>query len=134
MAKLPKVELRIPETEFPQQRILTFDLILLKYNNDGAIFGIFLAKNYLYPVEIKDNIEYLARHIMMLSRTSITTTPISYNIKNTLIDGTLRVKREGSHVIDNSKGIVYNCTNWDVAEQLYNCLVYIQSKLWEHRL
>ena len=134
MAKLPKVELRIPETEFPQQKILTFDLILLKDGISGAIFGIFLAKNYLYPVEIKDNIEYLARHIMMLSRTSITTTPISYNIKNTLIDGTLRIKREGSHVIDNSKRIVYNCLNSDVAEQLYNCLIYIQSKLWEHRL
>ena len=134
MAKLPKVELRIPETEFPQQKILTFDLILLKDGISGAIFGIFLAKNYLYPVEIKDNIEYLARHIMMLSRTSITTTPISYNIKNTLIDGILRIEREGSHVIDNSKGIVYNCLNSDVAEQLYNCLIYIQSKLWEHRL
>lgn len=134
MAKLPKVELSIPETEFPQQKILTFDLILLKDGISDVIFGIFLAKNYLLPIEIKDNIEYLARHIMMLSRTTINTTPISYNIRNTIIDGTLKVRLEGSHVNDYSKGMVYDCINSDVAEQLYNCLVYIQSKLWEHRL
>lgn len=131
MAKLPKITL--PESADYKIKILTFDLILLKDGISGAIFGIFLAKNYLYPVEIKDNIEYLARHIMTLSQTPISVTPIAYNIKNTLIDGMLRVSKNGSLVTDTSKGICYDCLNSDVAEQLYNCLIYIHSKLWEHK-
>ena len=126
MAKLPKIKITSPELADYKIKILTFDLILLKD-------GIFLAKNFLYPIEIKDNINYLANHIMTLSQTPISVTPIAYNIKNTLIDGMLRVSRNGSLVTDTSKGICYDCLNSDVAEQLYNCLIYIHSKLWEHK-